>query len=975
MTISGISRAQRRKRAVQALKDVGLGDQLHKKPNQMSGGQMQRVAIARALVNNPDILLADEPSGALDSETSVQIMELLKQVAKDRLVVMVTHNPELAEAYASRIVRVKDGKLVDDTNPYSAEAPAESPKHKNMGRASMSFLTALSLSFNNLKTKKGRTILTAFAGSIGIIGIALILSLSNGFQMYIDQIQADTLSNYPLTIQRETADMTAAMVAMGSSLNAAEETDPGTVLEQQTITQMFAQIGSNDLGTFKDYLESRYSQIAPHITTVKYSYSVQPLIYLDRPEEKILQVNPSTLFQGMMGGTMGMAMSTNVFAEMVEDQQMLNTQYDVLMGKWPESKEELVFVLSANNQISDFATYTLGLREQESLQKMLQQIMQGNPVAAETPLTLSYDDLMALRFRLVPAHQLYRFNEEYQVWEDMTDDPTYMQELISQSMELKIVGIVCPKEGSSATALTPGIGYLPSLTHYVIQTASDAQIVADQLADPQINVFTGKGFDEKETDELNFQDMISVDSDILSSAFGMDINTNAIFSMLQRHLQKTLDAIQADAAPAQADFSATLKAMSTEMLQQHVAQNTDPVTGLAPVALADMEQIVDNYLAQESALSQMAALEGKYDLSVEDYQKVLRPLLMGLITDYISQQTVQPTEETAPDATQPEPTLPDVPEIPDSTVDIDQFTAFLSAEQIPAIVDSYLGSPLVTSAVSVMGQQMIQESAQQKVMQRLASFGQVLENYIGNSFWVDAEKISQAFQFNMTEDDLRRLMQAMSKGDSTSSAETNLRSLGYAELAQPESISIYMKDFAGKEAVLDFIDTYNDIMEESGQEEHVIRYTDITGMMMSSVRTIIDSVSYVLIAFVAVSLVVSSIMIGIITYISVMERTKEIGILRAIGASKRNISQVFNAETFIIGLCSGFMGVGVTLALNFPINEIIHSLTNNDQINAKLPMQGAIILIILSVVLTLIGGLIPSRKAAKKDPVIALRSE
>ena len=1030
LTISGISRAERRRRAAKALEDVGLGNQLHKKPNQMSGGQMQRVAIARALVNDPDILLADEPTGALDSETSVQVMELLKEVSKDRLVVMVTHNPELAEDYANRIVRVKDGRIIGDTNPYELdEAELAVPEHKNMGKSSMSFFTAMALSFNNLRTKKARTLLTAFAGSIGIIGIALIMSLSTGFQKYIDKIQADTLSNYPLSIQTETSDMSSMFAAFGASIAQAREAEDGTVVEQQMIAQMFAQIGSNDLASFKSHLQTHYDEIDHAVNTIKYSYGIQPRIYLADTSEGIMQANPATLFDRIMGNSMMASfMSTDVFYEMIDDRQMLESQYEVLRGRWPEHYTEMVVVLSDPSQITDYMAYALGLKDPDLLDTIMEDIMSGKDVEnVSATEQWTYDDLMGIDLRLVDVSALYRYNEEYKLWEDMSSDRAYMETAIEAGEPLKIVGIVCAREGVNATALSAGVAYTSGLTRRVIELASGSEIVKQQQENPEIDVFSGSRFDEEQESKLDFQNMVTVDSEAISSAFGMDISTDSIVSMLQGYLQEILNSANVDTAPAQKAFIQTLGDMGREMLLQYVSSNADD-TGEAKLRLADVEPIVSGYLATSGAQRRMQALLDRYSLTLEGYQEVYRPLLVGLITTHIAEDisgqermsvnssagtsntqteppaTETPTEQTEPPA-EPEPTLPtdsteatqppeegettppevpdepvepeepEMPTLPDVEIDPDLFCSTISADQIDGLIAEYLQSPLVTGAASAMGTPMMASTIRWILTDKISEFGGHLAAYIGSSFHVDGEKIAGAFQFNMTEEELQRLMMAMSGRGGERSAAANIRSLGYADLDQPTSMSIYLVDFAAKEEFLAFLDGYNEDMQSAEKEDQVIQYTDMTGMMMSSVRTIIDSVSYALIAFVAVSLVVSSIMIGIITYISVMERTKEIGILRAIGASKRNISQVFNAETFIIGLCSGLIGIGITLLLLIPGNMLIQHLTNNPDIVAQLPVQNALILIALSVVLTLIGGFIPAKQAAKKDPVIALRTE
>ena len=1042
LTISGISRSERRKRAAKALKDVGLGDQLHKRPNQMSGGQMQRVAIARALVNNPDILLADEPTGALDSETSVQVMELLKEVSRDRLVVMVTHNPELAEAYANRIVRVKDGRIIDDTNPFFLDAElTPAARHENMGKASMSFWTALTLSFNNLSTKKARTLLTAFAGSIGIIGIALIMALSTGFQKYIDKIQADTLSNYPLTIQSETADMTSAFAAFGASMAKASDAEEGILIEQQMITQMFAQIGTNDIGAFKAYLEENYDQVANAVSSIKYGYGVRPRIFLEDTSESIIQVNPGTLFAKLMGNSpMAAYMMPDIFQELVENSELLESQYDVLRGRWPEKYNEMVVVLSGPNQLSDYLAYTLGLKDQSIVSDLMKQVMEGKePESTEEPMEWTYDDLMDMKFRLVNVTDMYRYNGQYNVWEDMSSDNVHMKDIISKGEPLEIVGIICPREGASATALTEGVAYRWDLTHHVMQLAADSPIVKQQLEDENTNVFTGEPFGEESNSDMSFEDMISVDSGAIQSAFGMNISTDSILSMLRGYLQETMKSLQVDLEPAEKAFVSGFSSMSKEMLREYIQQNADE-SGAAKIELTDVQPMVQNYLSGSSAQKKMSAMEAKYAVPADAFRQVYQPLMTAMVTEYVANQIgggtsssasavteettatapVQPTEtqpaepqetnpvpsepqqtepsvtepvETQPPATEPEenfpeegqpeesqpeetqPDSPDEPEDPDIGVDPDALSGIIRATDVDGIVGKFAKSNAVEGVAGVMAAKMMETSVRNTLMNKVSEFGGRLSQFIGSAFTVDGNKLASAFQFNMTEEELMRLMQAMAGRTADASAKVNLQNLGYAELEDPTYMYIYMVDFAAKETFMAFLDGYNEEMLACDKEDYVIRYTDVTGIMMASVRTIIDSVSYALIAFVAVSLVVSSIMIGIITYISVMERTKEIGVLRAIGASKRNITQVFNAETFIIGLFSGVLGIGITLLILIPGNQLILHLTSNPDIVAQLPVLNAAALIALSVVLTLIGGIIPAKQAAKKDPVIALRSE
>lgn len=958
---------------------------------------MQRVAIARALVNDPEILLADEPTGALDSETSIQVMDLLKEVSKDRLVVMVTHNPELAEAYANRIVRVKDGKIIGDTNPYTpAQVDILPAEHKNMGKASMSFLTALSLSFNNLRTKKGRTLLTAFAGSIGIIGIALIMALSTGFQRYVDQIQEDTLSSYPLVIRSETANMAAAMTSFGQAIANAGAVPEDTVREQPMISQMFASMGSNDLSAFKSYLEEHTDTIGHTLNAVDYDYGIRPYVFLSDTSDGIHQVNPGNLFTKLMNGAPVSAfMDIDLFQEMIDDRDLLASQYEVLQGRWPEAYNEVIVVLSSPSQMSDYMAYCLGMRDSNVLGQVIQKIMNGEEATLDDKLMQwSYDELMSRKLRLVNASDLYQYNETYGVWEDMSDDEAYMKDLINAGEELSIVGIICPKEGTTAASMSQGIAYTQELTDVLIQRAKESKIVQQQLANKNIDVFTGVEFGSDEKAKINFEDMIHVDGDMLSSAFGMNISKDDIITMMEQYFQNAASSLNIDTTPAQNDFTQTLNDMTISMLNGFVSQNADS-SGSATVKLVDAEQIVDQYLSSAEANEKIAELSEKYQLSEDIFQRVYKPLLFGAVTGCIAEKLADsvippaPTEPTAPtETTIPDETAEAVPQtepteaarlsIPsDSLIPIepDQIAVSITYDDISQFVPEYIGSATVTGAAKAMAAQMCQPEAQQLLLDMVSDFGSKLLSYIGNSFYVDTDKISNAFEFKLNEDELMRLLNVISSSKNEQSAEGNLSKLGYVEKDNPQSISIYFADFASKEEFLNFLDNYNQKMEEAEQEDLIIHYADFTGMMMSSVRTIIDSVSYVLIAFVAVSLLVSSIMIGIITYISVMERTKEIGVLRAIGASKHNISQVFNAETFIIGLCSGAIGVGTSLLLLLPCNYVIHSIIGNVNITAQLPVMNAVVLVVLSMILTMLGGLIPSKKAAQKDPVIALRSE
>jgi len=947
LTISGISKTERKRRALEALDKVGLKDQAHKRPNQMSGGQMQRVAIARALVNNPDILLADEPTGALDSDTSVQVMELLKEVAKDRLVIMVTHNPELAETYSTRIVKLRDGKVIDDSNPFVIEdKKKEKPKYRNLGKASMSIMTALSLSFNNLLTKKGRTILTAFAGSIGIIGIALILSLSTGFQNYIDKIQEDTLTSYPLTITAETADATSMLLSMvpGES----EALDDEVVKENKNFTSMFSKIGENDLKSFKYYLDDNKKDVDNMVTLTQYKYSINPLIYTKDVKGNITKLNPSEILASMYGDSiMSMASSTvSVFTEMVDNDNMAKSQYKMLKGSWPEKYDEVLLVLPAENEISDLLLYSLGLKDVKELEKMLTKIMQGEATEDNTlPLELTYDELMSIDLKLINAADTYKYNSKYKVYEDMTTDKEFMEDIYNNSLKLNIVGIAAPKDSSNSSNLMSGVLYKKELTEYVINEASKSEIVKKQLENMNINVFSNKYFDdEQDKTNLNFEDMISIDTDMLSSAFGVKINEKDITKMTEGYMENISKAITTDTSKAEKSFLDTLTIVTKGLLNNYIDKNIG-VSGFATLKLSQVESVVGEYMTSQEAMSLFANLERVYVIPKETFSTMYSQIINGFLSQYI----------TMMDKNSQDP------------------SAILVKNAVDTIVTAFTSQEIILTTTKTMGAKMVEATMQKTILTSVGELSGKLMSTMASAFNVDENKIAKAFKFDLDEDEVKRLFQAMTN-TTTKSADTNLISLGYQNIDEPTAISFYFKDFESKENFIAFLDAYNDKMEKE-DDEKVIKYTDITGILMSSVKVIVDSVSYVLIAFVSISLIVSSIMIGIITYISVLERTKEIGVLRAIGASKKNISSIFNAETFIVGLFAGLLGIGVSLLLLFPINAVIHAVTNNPNITAVLPTTGAVVLVILSVILTLIGGLIPSKQAAKKDPVLALRSE
>jgi len=882
--------------------------------------------------------------GALDTETSIQVMELLKQVANDRLVIMVTHNPELAETYSTRIVKLKDGEIIGDTNPFNIDKnKLESPKYKNLGKSSMSIMTALSLSFNNLLTKKGRTILTAFAGSIGIIGIALILSLSTGFQNYIDKIQEDTLTSYPLTITAETADATAMLLSMVADGD--EDENSKVVKETQNITTMFSKIGTNDLRSFKSYLEDKSKTVDDMVSLVRYQYNIKPLIYTKDANNKLTQLNPSTLMSAFTSETMMSNYTLSVFNEMIDDMAMLKSQYDTLAGKWPEKLDEVVLILPEANAISDMLLYSLGLRDGDELQDMIAKIMEGKKVEnTNKPLEFTYEELMNIPLKLVDASDTYKYNKKYKIYESMVDDTAFMEDVYENAIKLKIVGVVCPKDGTNATSLMTGIGYTKELTEYVIKKASESEIVKKQLLDEGINVFSNKRFGEESEDSgLDFNDMISIDTDMLSSAFGVKISEEDISKMTQGYMTQISSAITTDTTEPQKAFITSLTTLTTNILNNYI--NKNQVAGIATIKLSDVEAIVNDYMKTDVAKGILTNLEKKYVIPADTFSTMYTELIKGFLQQYIM--------ISAQDQAEP--------------------SAMLVSSAVDGMVTAFVSQDIVISTANTIASKMTEAVMQKTILTKVGELSSELIGSVATAFKVDEKKIAAAFNFELDEDELIRLFQAMSS-TGVESAETNLISLGYQDIDEPTSIAFYFKDFEAKEKFIDFIDEYNNKMKIE-DDEKVIKYTDLTGILMSSVKTIVDSVSYVLIAFVSISLVVSSIMIGIITYISVLERTKEIGVLRAIGASKKNISSIFNAETFIVGLFSGLLGIAVTLVLLNPINHIIHTLTNNIGITATLPIQGAITLIVLSVILTLIGGLIPSKQAAKKDPVLALRSE
>ena len=948
LTLSGISKKEATERARKALCDVGLEQHINKRPNQLSGGQMQRVAIARALVNDPDILLADEPTGALDSETSIQIMELLKNISKNKLVIMVTHNPELAEKYSSRIIKLKDGKIISDTNPYDGKVNTKEKKKthdEKSKKTGMSFFTALSLSFNNLMTKKGRTILVAFAGSIGIIGIALILAVSTGFQNYVDSIQEDTLTSYPLTIMQESTDITGVLLSMTTG----DHKNKGTnkVTEEQYLTKMLSNVKANDLKSFKKYLEKNYYKVNDDLSTVKYSYSIDPMIYTIDATNKLAKLNPSNLFSSIYNSNMLSSYSSfgSIFSQMIDDKESLSEQYDVLAGKWPDKYDEMVIVLSEPNSISDLLVYSLGLRDNDELTEMVTKIMSGESVNVNNkPLEISYDDLMKVTLKLIMPSDVYKYNNNYQVYEDMSEDDNYMKDLYDKALNLKIVGIVSAKEGTTSTALSPGVNYTSKLIDYIIDNSSKSELVKKQLNNMDIDVFSGNRFDSKKNDiGFGFDDVISIDSDKLAKAFDIKIDENTIKKQTENYMLEISNAITTDTKPANALFMETLYKLENDLF----SSITDSFS------MNDISKIVNKYMDTYQVGEDLSKLEKEYVIPKDTFKATYNALLNGLLQGYVG--TYYTIDQSL-------------------TEDMTNPVAIVNDEIVTTVKNSYNKSAQIVAVGNKMASAMTEALIKKTVLTKVGELTANITNSIASSFNVDEDAISSAFSLNFTEDELMRVVGAMmNKKEST--AKSNLISLGYQDKEEPTFISFYFNSFDGKEHFLDFIENYNKKMKKDKQEDKVINYSDTTGILMNSVKTIVNAVSYVLIAFVSISLVVSSIMIGIITYISVYERTKEIGILRSIGASKHNISSIFNAETFIIGLLSGLFGIGISYTLIPIINSILHHYTGNILLSAALAINSALILVILSIILTLIGGLIPARAASKRDPVEALRSE
>lgn len=973
LTLTGVGHAERRQRAREALEKVGLGEHVNKRPSQLSGGQMQRVAIARALINDPEIVLADEPTGALDSTTSVQVMDLLKEVARDRLVIMVTHNPDLAYQYATRIVNLADGKITDDSDPFDV-ADATRREAKPTRKTSMSFVTALGLSARNLMTKKGRTAMTAFAGSIGIIGIAAILALSNGVNGYNKKVEEDTLSSYPLTISKQDYDLSSMMGGQGAadddspenvdSSDDSAETDKIPVVT--AVKDMFASVKSNDMTSFKAWLDDGGDGIDKEVNAIQYGYGVSPVVYrAGKGDEKPVRLVPNAMTEAMSGGASSAAtvsmesMGTSVFNEMIEDQSLLNSQYDVVAGHWPTSANEAVMVLSSRGAVGDYTLYSIGALDIDELNDLVNSAMtaDGGVETPETGTDFTYDDALSTTFKVLSPADAYRKNEETGMWTDMSGDTDFMAAKVADGIDVHIVGVVRPNETANASALSPGIAYTHALTRQLMERAADSQIVQEQLAHPETDVFTGKTFDELQgeakqgvdlgsmfsVDEAALKSAFSFDASALSGAAGDGIDLSGVdLSGLDIDLSgvgKDIDFGDIMAKAPAPDFSGIFDGLelTPEQMQQVGALanqlfegflQSDQFKALSPEDLKDASKLAaafSTYLEHDAAaqqcLAQLKALGG--DALAERLQQAM--------TDYVQKQLAPYLQQA-----------------------MDQVMKAIS-EQIASTVSSQLKA----GAAGLMDQMATQMSS---------SFAN-----LASAMRVDASAFARAIHFNMDAEDLSSLMMSYAKA-SQLTYDNNLTTLGYADEADPISVKIFPRDFEAKERVLDHIDAYNEQVKAAGHDEQAISYTDYMGIIMGSVTDIVNTISLVLIAFVSISLVVSSIMIGIITYISVLERKKEIGILRAIGASKRNVANVFNAETFIEGLIAGVFAIVVVVLVSFPVNAWALAAKQVPNL-MSLPVEDALALIAISVVLTVVAGLLPARSASKKDPVEALRSE
>lgn len=952
LTLSGVSRKERRRRAADALKKVGLGDQLNKKPNQMSGGQMQRVAIARALVNNPDILLADEPTGALDSVTSVQIMELLKEVSRDRLVIMVTHNPDLAEKYASRIISVRDGKIQNDTLPFDGKEEVK-PKAKSQ-KTSMSFFTALSLSLNNLLTKKARTFLTSFAGSIGIIGIALILALSSGIKAYINDVQEEALSSYPIEILAEEVDMSSLITGiMGAKESAtSHEKDKvyaSSVMYELTNSVTNAETKTNDLKKLKEYFESHGEELDKYARAIQYLYNIPLNIYAKTEDGKYQKSDINEVFSAMstMGGASSSEFTTmfssfNTWAEIMPSSdgsgisEVITSQYELIAGSWPENKEDVLLAVDGNNEITDITLHALGIKTTDKILSDMMSASKGEEVTQEAE-SFEYSDILSRKLKLICACDKYADSDGDGIWTDLSDSESSMDVIISEGLDLNVCGIIRPVSSQNAMSASASLYYTHGLTEYIIERTNQSEIVKQQQdkKNENFDVLTGLPFVLESDEILSDSERASELKEYftsLSPAEKAEAYKKVLSLPDREEAEKTVEEYMKNYPDRESlenmifAFYSENAGVDEDAIRSYIEKYTDE-------ELRDMveEQIRAMIKAQAEENAEKVIADISAQPSQEEFIAVKAQILAQLPDR--NAQTMYILSEYSKSVSMP-------------TETVLAYLTSLNASEFNAELDR-----VVSSSAS----------------QLYASSG-------GDSSKAN-EKIADAFDVYVSSLSDGRLSElydeCMPAKTSSSTLKDNLKTLGAADTDSPSSISIYASTFADKDAIADMISAYN----ETADEDSKISYTDYVALIMSSVTTIIDAISYVLIAFVSISLVVSSIMIGIITYISVLERTKEIGILRAIGASKKDISRVFNAETLIVGFVSGLLGIVITVLLCFPINSIIRSLSGIENITAYLPVTGAVVLLAISMFLTFIAGLVPSKIAARKDPVVALRSE
>lgn len=926
LTLSGVSPKERKERAIAALEEVGLIDHIHKLPTQLSGGQMQRVAIARALINDPEIVLADEPTGALDSTTSDQVMNLLEEIAKDRLVIMVTHNPELAEKYTNRIIELKDGEVIGDSNPHTVVLKDNLVGANKQKSPKMSFLTALSLSVSNLLTKKGRTFITAIAGSIGIIGVAAILALASGINLYIAEIEQDTMSAYPITVDSSGIDITSFLTGEDGVIDgpSKKEVKDNEIPVINTVTSLFSFQSKNDLKSFKSYIEKDRSKIDPYVKNIQYQYGITPQIYLPDQPLGIGQVNPDTIYSkygfsnaggaDIISGAGDFGMKN--FSELPGDISLFESQYDVMAGRWPSSKNELVVVLMGSGSLTDTTAYTLGLKDRKILENMFENLLNDENLEEDdsTDLILDFNKVLDVKYKLINPAQKYTYDKSYNIWVDKSQDSKYMKEIINNGLDLEVVGIVKVNPDTDTPMLSSGIYYPSDLATYLINEAASYDIVKQQIDNPEINIFTGNRFDEEvelaPEEMFSLEDFISIDQSKIERSFNFDPSAlNIDFS----NFNINLDDIN-------------LPSLQLDVLIENIAtQISAPVAEVGNILTTVLEDFVQ-YQEQQ----QVTSLE----MWVENFQV------------YINSEEVQANL-------------------------IELFEAISVdgqiAQTITEVVQNYFDSYANVALNEVMN------TVTKDFMNQFDSIVGNLSSSLQSAVSIDTNLLAQAFQFNIEEDEIFNLIRSL--GDRGQVSQTsNLSSLGYRDINDPTQINLYPKDFTTKEGVVDFIDTYNLEMQESFQEDKVVKYTDFVAAILSSVTTVINTISYALVAFVAISLIVSSIMIGVITYVSVLERIKEIGILRAIGASKKDIRRVFNAETVIIGFIAGSFGIFVTYLISIVGNIVVYNKFNIENI-IYVQANAALLLIIISMVLSFISGLIPASTAANKNPVEALRSE